>query len=317
MVSLQVVRAGGTVLTVTGNGYGKRTALDEYRIQSRGGKGLIDIKTSDRNGPVVGVELPAGRRAGDADHRKGYDHPAEHGGDLHDRPQHPGGPPDPARRGRPPRLDRPPGRSRRRRRRAWGTRRAGVPERPRRIHEGARNEHLAVALGLAVAGLACSSPEKNVVNQYFGALKANDQTLTSFAMVAFDQKVDDFSIVAVGPETKTPATLPDLVKKAARSSRSSRRRTRRNTGPGATTSPCTPSSTRCARRRAKGGKMPADLQAGRGQVRAVPGEGPRAQEGRRGRRRPSSARSATSRCPSARPRTSRRSPARCCRRTST
>lgn len=72
----------------------------------------------------------------------------------------------------------------------------------------------AVALGLAVVGLACSNAEKNVVNQYFTALRANDQgTLTSFAMVAFDQKVDDFSVVAVGPGVKAPATLPDLVKK--------------------------------------------------------------------------------------------------------
>ena len=57
LVSLGVVRAGGTVLTVTQNGYGKRTGLDEYRLQSRGGKGLINIKTSDRNGPVVGVNF--------------------------------------------------------------------------------------------------------------------------------------------------------------------------------------------------------------------------------------------------------------------
>jgi DNA gyrase subunit A len=40
---------------VTRNGYGKRTSLEEYRRQSRGGKGLINIKTTDRNGPVVGV----------------------------------------------------------------------------------------------------------------------------------------------------------------------------------------------------------------------------------------------------------------------
>jgi len=60
VVSLQVVRAGGTVLTVTRNGYGKRTTLDEYRTQSRGGKGLIDIKASDRNGPVVGVNFLRG-----------------------------------------------------------------------------------------------------------------------------------------------------------------------------------------------------------------------------------------------------------------
>ena len=61
-------------------------------------------------------ELPARRRAGDADHRKRYDHPAEHGGHLHDRPQHPGRAPDPARRERPPGLGRATGRKRRRRR---------------------------------------------------------------------------------------------------------------------------------------------------------------------------------------------------------
>jgi len=42
-----------TILTVTANGYGKRTELDEYRLQSRGGKGIITIKTTERNGPVV------------------------------------------------------------------------------------------------------------------------------------------------------------------------------------------------------------------------------------------------------------------------
>jgi DNA gyrase subunit A len=57
VVSLEVVRPGGTVLTVTRNGYGKRTELGEYRLQSRGGKGLINIKTSERNGPVVGVNF--------------------------------------------------------------------------------------------------------------------------------------------------------------------------------------------------------------------------------------------------------------------
>jgi DNA gyrase subunit A len=55
VVALEVVSAGGTVLTVTANGYGKRTAIEEYRVQSRGGKGLINIKTSGRNGRVVGV----------------------------------------------------------------------------------------------------------------------------------------------------------------------------------------------------------------------------------------------------------------------
>ncbi len=41
------------ILTVTANGYGKRTELSEYRVQTRGGKGLITIKTTERNGPVV------------------------------------------------------------------------------------------------------------------------------------------------------------------------------------------------------------------------------------------------------------------------
>lgn len=44
-----------TLLTVCENGFGKRTSLDDYRVQSRGGKGLIDIQTEGRNGPVAGV----------------------------------------------------------------------------------------------------------------------------------------------------------------------------------------------------------------------------------------------------------------------
>jgi DNA gyrase subunit A len=44
-----------SLLTVCSNGFGKRTALTEYRSQKRGGKGLIDIKTTERNGPVVAI----------------------------------------------------------------------------------------------------------------------------------------------------------------------------------------------------------------------------------------------------------------------
>ena len=46
-----------TVLVVTENGYGKRTSLDAYRKQSRGGKGVITVKTSKRNGDVVSVKM--------------------------------------------------------------------------------------------------------------------------------------------------------------------------------------------------------------------------------------------------------------------
>ena len=46
---------GSTIFTVCENGFGKRTDLDEYRDQSRGGKGIITIKTTERNGSVVNV----------------------------------------------------------------------------------------------------------------------------------------------------------------------------------------------------------------------------------------------------------------------
>jgi DNA gyrase subunit A len=55
VVAMEVVKPGGTLLTVTEQGFGKRTEIDEYRVQSRGGVGIINISTTDRNGPVVGV----------------------------------------------------------------------------------------------------------------------------------------------------------------------------------------------------------------------------------------------------------------------
>jgi DNA gyrase subunit A len=47
--------AKSTLLTVCENGFGKRTLIDDYRVQGRGGRGVIDIQTEDRNGPVVGA----------------------------------------------------------------------------------------------------------------------------------------------------------------------------------------------------------------------------------------------------------------------
>jgi DNA gyrase subunit A len=55
VVAMEVVTSGATLLSVSENGYGKRTELDEYRVQSRGGVGIINIATSDRNGRVVGI----------------------------------------------------------------------------------------------------------------------------------------------------------------------------------------------------------------------------------------------------------------------
>ena len=53
VVDMVRVREEGSLLTVCENGYGKRTDFEEYSTQHRGGMGLIDIKTTDRNGPVV------------------------------------------------------------------------------------------------------------------------------------------------------------------------------------------------------------------------------------------------------------------------
>ena len=53
VISLVVVNPGGTILTATEFGYGKRTEIDEYRITGRGGQGVISIQVSERNGKVV------------------------------------------------------------------------------------------------------------------------------------------------------------------------------------------------------------------------------------------------------------------------
>jgi len=55
VVGMDVLAPGGTILSVTEQGYGKRTDLEEYRVQSRGGIGIINIQTSERNGKVIGV----------------------------------------------------------------------------------------------------------------------------------------------------------------------------------------------------------------------------------------------------------------------
>ena len=60
VVSLSVLNAensGQALLSICENGYGKRTNVEEYRVQSRGGKGVIDIKTTERNGNVIGSVL--------------------------------------------------------------------------------------------------------------------------------------------------------------------------------------------------------------------------------------------------------------------
>ncbi len=55
LVSLEVLSHGSTLFTVTENGFGKRTSIDEYPVHRRGGKGVIAIKASARNGRVVSI----------------------------------------------------------------------------------------------------------------------------------------------------------------------------------------------------------------------------------------------------------------------
>ncbi len=56
VVGMEVLSGDATILTITEHGYGKRTQSSEYRIQGRRGKGIITIKTSERNGAVVGMK---------------------------------------------------------------------------------------------------------------------------------------------------------------------------------------------------------------------------------------------------------------------
>ncbi len=53
IVSVDIVDNNASMMAITENGFGKRTSFDEYRAQSRGGKGVISIQTTERNGDVV------------------------------------------------------------------------------------------------------------------------------------------------------------------------------------------------------------------------------------------------------------------------
>jgi DNA gyrase subunit A len=55
VIGMVVVKRDSSLLVVAENGYGKRTSIDDYRITNRGGKGIINIKASERNGEVVAI----------------------------------------------------------------------------------------------------------------------------------------------------------------------------------------------------------------------------------------------------------------------
>ena len=56
VIDMVVIKRQSTILSITENGYGKRTPVADYRITNRGGKGIINIKANDRNGKVVAVK---------------------------------------------------------------------------------------------------------------------------------------------------------------------------------------------------------------------------------------------------------------------
>ena len=59
VIGMESIISGGkaTLLAITENGFGKRTELDEYRVQLRGGKGVITYKITSKTGRIVGVRI--------------------------------------------------------------------------------------------------------------------------------------------------------------------------------------------------------------------------------------------------------------------
>ena len=62
VIGMEPIVQGGkaTLLAITENGFGKRTDLDEYKVQSRGGKGLITYKITPKTGDIVGIRIVSG-----------------------------------------------------------------------------------------------------------------------------------------------------------------------------------------------------------------------------------------------------------------
>ena len=106
VISLIIVDEQGMVLTATENGYGKRTPVEDFPVQGRGGQGVIAIQTTERNGQMVGAlqvkpddEIMLISSSGTLVR-------TPVGGDLDPGPQYAGRAPDPPGRGRPPRRPR-------------------------------------------------------------------------------------------------------------------------------------------------------------------------------------------------------------------
>ena len=62
VVGMESIITGGkaTLLAITENGFGKRTELEEYRVQNRGGRGVITYKVTPKTGDIVGIRIASG-----------------------------------------------------------------------------------------------------------------------------------------------------------------------------------------------------------------------------------------------------------------
>ena len=215
-------KPGGTLLTVTERGYGKRTEIDEYRVQSRGGVGIINISTSDRNGAVVGVayvqegdELLLITQQGMILRMLTNDVRV-------DRPRDAGRPADRRRRRGPGRVDRAARRKRR------------------------RDDPATVATAVVGGGPArwsrsrwsprCGHPaERALVDQFFAASRLRDRTAAqAIATMFFDPKDDgiisQFTISSVTPEEESGGVVSKNVhdSRLGRVARAASRRKRRS-----------------------------------------------------------------------------------------
>ena len=87
--AIDVAVKGTLILSVTENGYGKRTPADEYRLTNRGGKGVINVKTTERVGKVVAIAQVDETSRGHADQPLRQNHPHGLNHDPRIRPQRP------------------------------------------------------------------------------------------------------------------------------------------------------------------------------------------------------------------------------------
>ena len=75
VIGMVVIRRDATLLVVTEKGIGKRSELAEYRVQKRGGKGIITLKNTDKTGALRRAQGSAAGRRADDDHQERHHHP--------------------------------------------------------------------------------------------------------------------------------------------------------------------------------------------------------------------------------------------------